>query len=180
MELNENYKPKLKYCGKDVRINELTKIVFPENIEIGDGTRLWDFVFLLGSQGIKIGKRCDIQTGASIQGGGPAELGDDICIGPKTTVLTGEYRDQDDEGNPQAMTDFMLPHKAIYKCTRIDSHAYIGCNVSIRVGVHIGEGAEIGMGAVVNRDIPPWEVWVGNPARFLRKRKIFTNSPPSR
>lgn len=47
-------------------------------------------------------------------------------------------------------------------------NVYVGAGASIRGYITIGEGALIGMGAAVLRDIPPFEVWVGNPARFLR------------
>lgn len=47
--------------------------------------------------------------------------------------------------------------------------AYVGAGATIREGVTVGEGALVGMGAVVLGDVPPGEVWVGNPARRLRE-----------
>jgi acetyltransferase-like isoleucine patch superfamily enzyme len=52
---------------------------------------------------------------------------------------------------------------------RVRRGAYIGAAAVIREGVTIGEGAMVGMGSVVLRDIPPRQVWAGNPARFLRE-----------
>lgn len=52
----------------------------------------------------------------------------------------------------------------------IDDNVWISPNASVRGWVHIGEGATIGMGAVVVKDIPAHEVWVGNPARKLEKK----------
>ena len=49
--------------------------------------------------------------------------------------------------------------------------AYIGANTVICKPVTIGEGAIIGASSVVTKDIPPFEVWAGNPARFIRKRE---------
>ena len=51
----------------------------------------------------------------------------------------------------------------------IGDGAYIGANATIRQGLAIGAGAVVGMGAVVTRDVPAGETWVGNPARPLRK-----------
>lgn len=51
---------------------------------------------------------------------------------------------------------------------RVEPGAYLGSGALIREGRTIGAGALVGMGAVVTRDVPPHEVWVGNPARFLR------------
>ncbi len=53
----------------------------------------------------------------------------------------------------------------------IRKNAYIGANTVICKPVTIGEGAIIGASSVVTRDIPPFEIWAGNPARFIRKRE---------
>lgn len=53
----------------------------------------------------------------------------------------------------------------------IGDHAYIGCNAVIKQGLTIGAGAVIGMGAVVTKDVPAGETWVGNPAKKLEKSK---------
>jgi sugar O-acyltransferase (sialic acid O-acetyltransferase NeuD family) len=51
----------------------------------------------------------------------------------------------------------------------VEAGAYVGAGALVREGVTIGSGALVGMGAVVTRDVPPEEVWVGNPARLLRR-----------
>ena len=53
----------------------------------------------------------------------------------------------------------------------IKKNAYIGANTIICKPVTIGEGAIIGASSVVTKDIPPFEIWAGNPARFIRKRE---------
>ena len=52
----------------------------------------------------------------------------------------------------------------------IDDNVWIAPNSSIRGWVHIGKGATVGMGAVVVKDVPEGETWVGNPARKLEKK----------
>ena len=54
---------------------------------------------------------------------------------------------------------------------RIGNGAYIGSGAVIRQGVTIGEGAVVGMGAIVTKDVPPGEVWAGNPAGPLPHRE---------
>ena len=54
--------------------------------------------------------------------------------------------------------------------TEIGSDVWVGNNVLIKSGVKIGHGAIIGMGSVVTKSIPDYEIWAGNPARFIRKR----------
>ncbi len=53
----------------------------------------------------------------------------------------------------------------------IEEGAFIGANASIREDITIGQWSLIGMGSVVVENVPPYEVWVGNPAKFVRKRK---------
>ncbi len=57
-----------------------------------------------------------------------------------------------------------------YKKTKIGNDVWIGACCSIKSGVNISDGAVIGMGSVVTKDVGPYEIWAGNPARFLKKR----------
>ncbi len=56
------------------------------------------------------------------------------------------------------------------KETKIGNDVWIASKCVIKAGVTIGDGAVIGMGSVVTKDIPPYEIWAGNPAKFIRKR----------
>ena len=62
-----------------------------------------------------------------------------------------------------------LPYEPFEK-TVIGNDVWIGSHCLIKGGVHIGDGAIIGMGSVITHDIEPYEIWVGNPARCIRKR----------
>lgn len=57
-----------------------------------------------------------------------------------------------------------------HKKTYIGNDVWIGGNCLIKGGVHISDGAVIGMGSVVTHDIGPYEIWAGNPAKMIRKR----------
>lgn len=57
-----------------------------------------------------------------------------------------------------------------FKKTIIGNDVWIGDHVLIKAGVTIGTGAVIGMGSVVTKDVGPYEIWAGNPARMIRKR----------
>lgn len=58
----------------------------------------------------------------------------------------------------------------IFQRTHIGSDVWIGNRVMIKAGLSIGDGAVIGMGSVVTKDVGPYEIWAGNPARMIRKR----------
>lgn len=53
---------------------------------------------------------------------------------------------------------------------RVEKDAFIGCNVIICNAVTIGEGAIVGAGSIVTKDIPPYQVWAGNPAKYIKDR----------
>ena len=57
-----------------------------------------------------------------------------------------------------------------YTRTTIGNDVWIGSRCLIKSGINIGDGAVIGMGSVVTCDVPPYEIWAGNPAKLIRKR----------
>ena len=57
-----------------------------------------------------------------------------------------------------------------YEQTVIENDVWIGNGVKIKAGVHVATGAVIGMGSVLTKDVGPYEIWAGNPARLIRKR----------
>lgn len=58
----------------------------------------------------------------------------------------------------------------IFQKTKIGNDVWIGTNTLIKAGVTIADGAVIGMGSIVTKDIGPYEIWVGNPAKMIKKR----------
>jgi len=67
-------------------------------------------------------------------------------------------------------TNFAIHEYDPFKITKINNDVWIGRNAIIRSGITIETGAIVGMGAVVTKDIGPYEVWAGNPAKLIRKR----------
>lgn len=72
------------------------------------------------------------------------------------------------------LTHFLDPNQKgrMYKLGKvhIEEDVFIGCNVVICNAVTIGKGAIVGAGSIVTKDIPPYEVWAGNPARYIKDR----------
>src|ERR1041385_3149342 len=89
--MGENVKAKLKKCGDGVKLQPLAKIANAHVVELGAHTRVRDFVFFWGGQGIKIGEYCDIQPHVVVWGGGTLEIGDRVSVGPGSVLLTAVY-----------------------------------------------------------------------------------------
>jgi len=142
-------------------------------ITLGDGVVLFDRVRLvvgdlaLNHQAdLVLGDRVWVNTGAYLSGEGGLLIEDGVLIGPGARILSAGHGI---DGPPENIIDHALTYGAI----RICRGAWIGAGASVLEGVTIGKGAVVGAGAVVTRDIPPFAIATGNPARFLRWRKGF-------
>jgi UDP-2-acetamido-3-amino-2,3-dideoxy-glucuronate N-acetyltransferase len=139
------------------------------NVEIGNNTKIWHFSHIqsgsiigeeciLGQNvnignNVIIGSKCKIQNNVSIYEG--VELEDYVFCGP-SMVFTNIKVPRSEF--PQHGSDF-------YSKTLVKKSASIGANATIVCGVTIGKYALIGSGAVVTKDVPPYTLVVGNPAR---------------
>lgn len=155
----------VEYCriAPDVLIGANVKISAFVNLygcSVGDNTKLGAFVEI--QKGAAIGKNCKISSHTFICEG--VTVQDNVFIGHNVTFINDKYpRATRADGSLQTEEDWSVVP------TLVESGASIGSSVSILCGVTIGAGAMIGAGSVVTKDIPPGEIWAGNPARFVRK-----------
>lgn len=140
-----------------------------DDVELGEGTRVWHFVHVSG--GARIGARCvlgqnvfvgrnvrigdgvKIQNNVSVYEG--VEIAADVFLGP-SCVFTNVI-------NPRAF----LERKTELRSTRVGRGATVGANATIVCGHDLGEYCMVGAGCVVARNVSPYELVVGNPARHL-------------
>jgi UDP-2-acetamido-3-amino-2,3-dideoxy-glucuronate N-acetyltransferase len=137
--------------------------------DIGENTMIWQFCVIL--KGARIGENCNInchvfiendvlignnvtvKPGVQLWSGVTIE--DDVFIGPNVTFTNDKY--------PKSRNkDFEL------KKTFIKKGASIGANATLLCGITVGANSSIGAGAVVTKDVPDNEIWVGNPAKYLK------------
>lgn len=119
-----------------------------ENASIGDNCILSKDVYV--DHGVSIGHRCKIQNSVSVYHG--VSIGDDVFVGPNVAFTNDRV--------PRAFNpDWKITP------TRIATGASIGANSTIVCGVTIGEYAMVAAGSVVTRDVPPYTLVMGNPAR---------------
>jgi len=158
-----------KSFGKDVEIYPQAKIIKPEVIEIGDYSRIDDFCFIYGGQGIKIGNCCHLGAYTSIVGGGYIEFADFVGVAQYVQFVNGanDYRDPSVHMT-QALhdNDPSVIRKPIY----LEKDVLILSKAIILPGVRIGEGAVVGALSMVNKDVAPWDVVAGIPARVIGNR----------
>jgi UDP-2-acetamido-3-amino-2,3-dideoxy-glucuronate N-acetyltransferase len=153
--------------SNDLFIHESSYI--DDNVEIGDGTRIWHFCHILSGSKlgknciigqnvmigpeVKIGDRCKIQNNVSIFKG--VNLEDEVFCGP-SCVFTNVY-------NPRAF----IEKKHEFRHTLVGRGATIGANATIICGVTIGRYAMIAAGSVVKADVPDYAVVAGVPAKQI-------------
>ena len=147
----------------DVKLGEnvkLAKFVNLYGCSIGDHTKIGTFVEV--QKNAYIGKYCKIQSHTFICEG--VHIEDDVFIGHNVTFINDKYpRATNPGGALQTEADWKVVP------TRIRKGASIGSSVTILCGVTIGDGAIVGAGSVVTKDVPPGAIVAGNPARILKK-----------
>lgn len=117
---------------------------------------------------IKIGARSMIQDFAHITAINKIEIGEDVLTGRWVTITDNGHGDTDLETLHYAPISRCLVSKGAVK---IGDRVWIGDKVTILPGVTIGEGAVIAANAVVSKDVPPYCVVAGNPARIVRDNR---------
>lgn len=151
--------------ASDVKLGKNVKMAAFINLygcEIGDDTRLGTFVEI--QKNATIGKRCKIQSHTFICEGVTIE--DEVFIGHGVMFIN--------DLDPRAgNSDGSLKGDKDWNCvpTVIQRGASIGSNATILCGVTIGKGALIGAGAVVTKDVAPYSIVAGNPARVIGQRE---------
>lgn len=143
--------------------------VVDENCTIGKGTKVWHFSHIMS--GCTIGQNCNIGQNVVISPG--VSIGNGVKIQNNVSVYTGVICEDDVFLGPSCVfTNVINPRSFIsrkdeFRKTLIQRGASIGANATIVCGNTIGEYAMIGAGAVVTKDIPPYSLWAGNPARQM-------------
>lgn len=134
---------------------------------IGAGTRIWQHCVIL--DGARIGRDCKLAHNVFVEG--DAVLGDRVVIKDNVCVYSGVKLADDVFVGPNAVfTNVLTPRAFVsrkdeFAETRIGMGATIGANATIVCGHEVGDYAMIGAGAVVTRDVLPYALVAGNPAR---------------
>lgn len=139
------------------------------NVTIGDNTKVWHFSHILS--GTQIGANCSFGQNCVV--GPKVKIGNGVKVQNNVSIYEGvECQDDVFLGPSMVFTNVLNPRAFIirreeFKKTLLKRGCSIGANATIVCGITIGEYALIGSGAVVNRDVKPFALMVGVPARQI-------------
>lgn len=155
-----------KKLGENVIFENNVLVFHPENVEIGNNVYIGHNTILKGyyknSMVIEddtwIGQACYFHSAGGIN------IGRAVGIGPGVKILTSMHKD-DELSKPILLSDLDVASVVI------ENGCDIGIDSIILPGILIGEGAIVGAGSVVTKDVEAYTIVAGNPARLLRERK---------
>ena len=161
---------------------------------VGGGVRVFGLIRVRNFGSLKVGKNVEMRSGFSNAVGGDRkfsmwiapqgaiEIGDGCKLSNSTLVSFSSIKILSDTFigggcdiydtdfhplRPEDRRDPSIPGK--HSPIAIGPRAFVGAHCLILKGVHIGEGAVVAAGSVVTKSVPPFEIWGGRPARFIRK-----------
>lgn len=139
------YKVFLKRLGANSMIDYQTYFRYPWKISIGNG--------------VSINRGCEFY-GSMVAGNAHILIGDFCALGPRVRVLSATH-------------DYhMLDLPDLAASVTIGHHVWIGAGATILPGVNVGDGAVVAASSVVTRDVAPFTIVAGNPARFMKNREL--------
>ncbi len=143
--------------------------IVDDGAKIGDGSRVWHFVHVCGEavigEGVSLGQNVFVGNKVSI--GDKCKIQNNVSIYDNVTLEEGVFC-----GPSMVFTNVMNPRALVerkneYKDTLVKKGSTIGANATIVCGITLGEYSFIGAGAVVQKDVPPYALMVGVPARQI-------------
>lgn len=143
--------------------------IVDEGAQIGDGSRVWHFVHVCG--GAKIG--CNVSMGQNVFVGNKVTIGNNCKIQNNVSVYDDVHLEEGVFCGPSMVFTnvynprSLIERKAEYRETLVKRGATLGANCTVVCGVTIGEFAFVGAGAVVNKDVLPYALMVGVPAKQI-------------
>ena len=143
--------------------------IVDEGAQIGDGSRVWHFAHICG--GARIGQGCSF--GQNVFVGNDVTIGNNVKVQNNVSIYDAVHIEDDVFCGPSMVfTNVYNPRSAVtrkdeYRVTRVKKGATLGANCTIVCGVTVGEFAFVAAGAVINRDVKPYALMAGVPARQI-------------
>ncbi len=135
-----------------------------QGAEIGKGITFYPGIKINPARNISLGHNVDLAWGVIITTGGGVEIGERTLVGYRTQILSANHVIPPNRG--KIFGAGHAPAKII-----IENDVWIGANCVITAGVHIGEGAVVAAGSVVTKNVQPFTIVGGVPAKIIRERR---------
>jgi acetyltransferase-like isoleucine patch superfamily enzyme len=159
-----------KYVGEDVLISDKASFHNPQNISIGDYSRIDDFALISASTEVTIGKRVHIACHTIIIGRGVITLDDYSAISSRTAIYSSS-----DPYDGSCMTNPCVPEsvRTTYSYpVHLGKHVVVGTGCTILPGVTLADGCAVGAMTLVNKSFEPNCMIVGIPGKKVKDRKL--------
>lgn len=154
-------------AGRGVVFKKNVEITMTDNavLKVGDFSFFHEGVWLLLTKPkpvVSVGKNVTVGRQTIIAAKNSIVIGDYSVIAPRCYIIDHEH----------GFSPIELIHnqKSVLKETIIGRDCYLGTGTIVLAGTIIGDGSVIGAGSVVTKDIPPYQIWAGNPARYIKDR----------
>lgn len=150
-------------AGRGGSIGRGVRVTGDVRVRLGDRVALRDGVMLAGNGVLSIGDRTAINQDCILTAMERIEIGADVMLAPRVYIL--------DVDHEMARRDVPIRAQG-YRIAPvvIEDDVWIGAGVVVTKGVRIGKGAVIGANSVVTRDVPPYTIAAGSPARVVKER----------
>ncbi|HEX4511443.1 MAG TPA: acyltransferase [Burkholderiaceae bacterium] len=155
----------LLHCPESAVLEPGALIFHPENVWLDEDVYVGHYAILKGyfKNQLRVGAGSWIGQAAFLHAAGGITVGVRVGIAPHVCVLTSVHADA---GREVAIMDGPIEARPVV----LEDGCDVGVGAVILPGVTVGRGAQVGAGAVVTHDVPPYAVVAGNPARILRTR----------
>ena len=162
---------RLRQQGENVCVYQPTVILKPEVVSLADGVRIDSFCKIEGGLGVSIGVNAHIASFSHINGGGGNVIFGSHSGCASGVKIAGGYTDYSYLYVSAAEPDELC--HTIKKVTVIGEFVVIFSNAVILPGVTVGDGAIVAAGSVVTKDVEPWTIVAGVPAKFIKHRETI-------
>ena len=152
-------------CGTNVLISKKVSFYGADQITIGNNVRIDDFCILSGN--ITIGDNIHIGAYCGLYGKMGIIMGDYTGLSPRCTIFSAS----DDFGGDYLISPMNDHSNVTGGVVILRKYSQIGAGTVIMPDLTIGVGAAIGAMSFVKRNVPYWEIWAGNPLKFIKNRK---------
>ena len=171
---NATFHSSVKFIGKCINLKEDKSL-----IQIGENTVILGELFLFAHGGkIEIGKNCYIGEKTRIRSANSIKIGNEVMISDDVNIYDTDAHSLNYILRQKEFVEVVILNNLIKDPNDVDTqsapvviedHVWIGFNVGILKGVTIGKGAIIGAGSVVTKDLEPFTVVAGNPAKIIKR-----------